>query len=677
MSEAFDGKTLLKITNKINNFKSLIRKTSDNNDEQTIDDLLNIINKNTELTDFIESEPLNKSYIGYKTIILKKIQDSECLKLQTAVNAQTSQASESGNEDGRNVLTNVQITNTNANLHVFQSQAREMFENNHKFITKVGYNESSDNLATFMIITNSSEAPNFKIMGKNFLNNLLQQFVFENNPKLYLTKRFKQDVYKMYIDNDGSACRSFIDKNHIDLDMGLEGLKFAGDMVSELLDCKIKKVRIFCYFEDVNNYIPAVLDEFFTNLQTTLLEINASPYVEQEFEFINIFDGQASNHNLTETVFSEKFTEERKYEVFSNSLCLNLLHKGDNAISTDSDNSKGEYYVTNDIFLKFLEVMEWNVVIGNNVLHDLLNKLELFVDKKEYFSFLESIFVDIIINFFQSSVNSPLNCLSASLIQCHLGDATSLKVETLYEDLVNDITFQKFIEDLVLTGSAENLEFCKQLLTDKNFLFAEFSSKLYKTTPTVNTIFKNMIDLISKVVLIDSINIIRLYSTCLDYVHSQDKLKCIQAISKISSSIDKDSIENILDESHNVSVESSDMLLVFKTFNDKQILQTTVPNYRKNYQNLSYLENDSLGDEPLLLTAYEVLLDYYDHLDIPLKMKEMYTCYKHKMIEKLGEDSYSEDNLVGAFIYVINMMLYSGYYNFDKWTLIKQVINGL
>jgi len=82
MSEAFDGKTLLKITNKINNFKSLIRKTSDNNDEQTIDDLLNIINKNTELTDFIESEPLNKSYIGYKTIILKKIQDSECLKLQ-------------------------------------------------------------------------------------------------------------------------------------------------------------------------------------------------------------------------------------------------------------------------------------------------------------------------------------------------------------------------------------------------------------------------------------------------------------------------------------------------------------------------------------------------------------------------------------------------------------------
>lgn len=70
-------------------------------------------------------------------------------------------------------------------------------------------------------------------------------------------------------------------------------------------------------------------------------------------------------------------------------------------------------------------------------------------------------------------------------------------------------------------------------------------------------------------------------------------------------------------------------------------------------------------------------MDYYEHLDIPLKIKDLYNCYKYKMIERLGDGMFTEEKLAVAFILVINMMLYSGYYNFDKWTLLKQVINGL
>lgn len=677
MIDVFDGKSLMNISEKIDLFKSLLRKSADNGDDQSIEDLLTIINRNSELMNFIESEPVSKSEIAYKTIILKKLQDSECLKLQSAVDVQTAEASNSEVEDERNVLTNVQITNTNANIQVFKSQTRDIFESNRKLITKVDYDEFTDNVVTFMVTTNSSEAPNYKIMGKNLFNNLLQQFVFENNPNLYQTKRFKQDVYKLYIDNDGSKCRLFIDENHIDLDMGLEGLRYIGRMVSELLNCQVKKVRIFCYYEDISNYLSGVLDEFFGNLQTTLTDLSNSPYVEQEFEFINVFDGQASTHNLTEKVLSEKFTEERKYEVFSNSLCLNLLHKGDNSISADNDNSNGEYHVINGIFLKFFEVMEWNITIGEELLSEILSKLNLFVNKNEHFSFLENVFIDIMIFFFQRASSSPKHLIANSIIHSQLGSVKTESSEDLYESLVADSSFRDFVEGLIKTESYGHMTYCKNLLTDKDFMLSEFSTKLYKTTPLINFIFKGLVEFIELATSIDNVNTMELYLKVGKFLGSRDKKLVIDALKKVSMSIDFDGVDTLLDEVFEADLERSDLFIEYKKINDLQVLQPTMPNYRENFKRPSYLKVDNMEDEPLILAAYNVLSDYYDHLDVPLKMKEMYACYKSSMVEKLGENTYSEDSLVGAFIFVINQMLYSGYYDFDKWTLIKQVINGL
>ncbi|CAI8505204.1 unnamed protein product [Hanseniaspora opuntiae] len=674
MDDFLDGETLLKIDKKIKHFKSLIRESSNTHDEQSTEDLLTVLQNNTELSSFITSSHQNATHVAYKTLILKKINDAECLNLQAALN---SQALESIDEDSKSQFSGMHITNTNVNLQIFQSQTRKMFQANHNFINKLDTEEFTDNTATFLIITNSTEAPNFKIMCKNFLNNLLQQFVFEDNPNLYETTRFQQDVYKLYIDNDGTSCRSFIDRNHIDLDMGLEGLKYAGDMVSELLNCKISKVRIFCYFEDINNYIPGVLDEFFTNLQDTLTDIQDSPYVQQEFEFINIFDGQASNHNLTESVFSEKLTEEIKYEVFSNSLCLNLIRKGDNTISTDKENSKGEFHVVNHIFLKLLEVMEWNIVLDANVVRCILEKLEFFIDRKDCFSFLEGISIGIIINFFQKALSCSSNGWPAILTKCHLDIPLHIEPKSLHDDVLNEMSFRELVEKLIETGSTENIEFCKNILTNEDLLMSEFTRTLYKATPKTNKVFKDFIHMIEKSVDLDTVNIIDVYVRVLEYASTKDESKFVQYVKNILENTDQEDLKKKLNESLEISIYSSDLLLPFKTINEEEILEIEYPNYRKHFQNISYLNTETADDEPLILVAYSVLMDYYEHLDIPLKIKDLYNCYKYKMIERLGDGMFTEEKLAVAFILVINMMLYSGYYNFDKWTLLKQVINGL
>lgn len=674
MDRFFDGETLLKIDKKIKHFKSLIRESSNIHDEHSAKDLLNVLQNNTELTGFIESSHQKATHVAYKTVILKKISDAECLNLQAALN---SQASECIDGDSKSQFSGTHITNTNVNLQIFQSQTREMFQANHNFINKLGSEEFTDNTATFLIITNSTEAPNFKIMCKNFLNNLLQQFVFEDNPNLYETTRFQQDVYKLYIDNDGTSCRSFIDRNHIDLDMGLEGLKYIGDMVSELLDCKINKVRIFCYFEDINNYIPGVLDEFFANLQATLTDIQDSPYVQQEYEFINIFDGQASNHNLTESVFSEKLTEEVKYEVFSNSFCLNLIHKGDNTISTDKENSKGEYHVVNHLFLKLLEVMEWNIVLDANIVRRILEKLKFFIDREDCFSFLEGIAIGIIINFFQKAVACSSNGWPVILTKCHLDIPLNIEPKRLHDDLLNEMSFREFVEKLIETGTSENVGFCKNILTNEDILMSEFTRTLYKTTPKTNKVFKDIIHIVENSVDLDTVNLIDLYLKVVEYTSTEDKSNFLQYAKNILKNTNQEYIEKKLYESLNISIHSSDLLLSFKTVDDEEILEIEYPKYRKHFQNISYLNTETTDDEPLILVAYNVLMDYYEHLDIPLKIKELYTCYKYKMIEKLGDGRFTEEKLAVAFILVINMMLYSGYYNFDKWTLLKQVINGL
>lgn len=674
MDDYFDGKTLLQISKRIESFKSLIRESSNTHDEHNTGDLLNVFQNNSELTSFIESCHQKSTHVAYKTIILKKVSDAECLNLQAVLHTQ---ASESIDQELKRQLSTMHINNTNVNLQIFQAQTREIFQANHKFINTRETGEFTDNTATFLLITNSTEAPNFKIMCKNFLNNLLQQFVFENNPNLYETTRFKQDVYKFYIDNDGTSCRSFIDRNHIDLDMGLEGLKYVGDMVSELLDCKINKVRIFCYFEDINNYIPGVLDEFFSNLQATLTDIQNSPYVKQEFEFINIFDGQASNHNLTESVFSEKLTEEIKYEVFSNSLCLNLTHKGDNTISTDKENSKGEFDVVNHIFLSLLETMEWNIVLDAGIVRCILEKLNFFVDRKDSFSFLEAIAVDILLNFYQKALTSPFNSWPAILTKCHLNIPLQIDAKSFHDHLLSEHSFREFIEKLIDTESAANSEFCKNILTNEDLLMSEFTRSLYKSIPKTNKVFKDLIHMVQNLVDLDSVNTIDFYLRVLEYTTTEDESNFVKYVKSILVNTDQGDIENKIFKSLEININSSNLLLFFKTFNEEKILEIEYPNYRKKFQNISYLNTETADDEPLILVAYGVLMDYYEHLDIPLKIKDLYNCYKFKMIEKLGDGLFTEEKLAVAFILVINMMLYTGYYNFDKWTLLKQVINGL
>ncbi|OBA27093.1 hypothetical protein HANVADRAFT_52628 [Hanseniaspora valbyensis NRRL Y-1626] len=644
-----------KFTSTLNAFKRSIRST-DNSDKNN-DEIKEINNKQLEsvlssneiLLDYIQDSSVDYINTSYKNIILEKIKDIHYLQIQSFL------ATGSRNEDVNYSKEKTErvghIDKSDANMYVFKSQSKQLFLQNQQMIRNAykqqpyNSNEQKNDTITFLVNINSLEAPNIKMMSKNFLNNLLQQIVFSDDENLY-----KTDVYKIYAPDDAVKCHQFMNNNQIDLDIGLYGLFFIGKLMKNILNITtLKKLRIICFYNDFKKFIPTVIEEFFVRLNEILLDIHNSDDVEEVVEFINVFDNESDNVSFNFHLVNE------------------------------SEEPNGEFMISNKMFMKFMETLNWNIAFDEKLLQKLIEQLLFDIDKGYWVSYLEDFFTEVLVYHFDGAIHSTNKIVIYSILAI---DSECIYVESKnssIEYVLTDTSFQKHLEMLATQNDLTSINECEYILQHKEILLEKIETDFAKKIPVVNSFFKYLVheDYYSNNNnKINDVNFFELYCNVIQFIKTKDNRNIKRFIRDVYAYDNDELIDDFINKGLEFDLNTSDIFLNFKLIDDLNILQNVNPNYR--YNMLQYDIEDEFKEskkKPYLFIAYKTMLELFHHIDISVKLGDLYYCFKENIKDKIPFDD--DHSIMTLFIYTINQMTHSGFYEITNLHAVKNAFKGL
>lgn len=685
MSESSFEKSLIyqKYLTYLNTFKYSIRSNVTNNDNDLNSKIDRkkfqcVLSNNKELCDYIKDESIDYDLTTYKSVILEKVKDVDYLRIQSFLGDSNMNKNELDLDRNENEQLGT-LNKSSSNSYVFKLQTKNLFLENQEMIESA-YNlksiensGSTPNEITLLVSINSLEAPNVKMMSKNLLNNILQQIVFTNNYSLY-----KSDVYKVFVPDDSVKCHQFMNAYQVDLDIGLDGLFIIGKLLKTMLNAKsLEKLRIICFYNDLKKFIPSVIEEFFVRLNEILLDISSSDSVEEVVEFINVFDNESNDVDFNEEDLSLIFSEKTKRQIFLNYKKFELLNNPESTFNHSSEKSKGKFLISNRIFLKFMDTFDWNIAFDKNIIQLVSDQLEFDVDSGHWITYLEDFFTEVLVHYFNRAIYSKNKFVMYSILKIDIQKQRSFEsAKAISDDTLTDPSFQQFMETLVNKKDINSINECKDLLEHNDKLLEKIEKDFSKRIPRVSSFFKSLInDDLSGNTKINEYNFFKLYLDILDILATNNRGTIRKFLKNVCNINKPELIEQIIDKNLNFALNTSDVFLSYKMIDNVKILQTTNPNYRENL--LKYDIQDLWPDNkenPYLFVAYKGFLELFNHIDKPIKLGDLFYCFKENIKEKLPSD---DDQFVMAlFVYTINQMTHAGLYEISNLHAVKSVFKG-
>lgn len=666
----------------LNSFKYSIRSNVPNNDNSLdgkidIDKFQCLLSNNQELFDYIKDESVDYDLATYKSIILEKVKDVDFLRIHSFL--RDSNMSKNELEFDRNESEQLgTLTKSSCNNYVFKLQTKNLFLENQEMIdsaynlTSIENSSSLSNEITLLVSINSLEAPNVKMMSKNLLNNLLQQIVFTNNYSLY-----KSDIYKVFVPDDSVKCHQFMNAYQVDLDIGLDGLFIIGKLLKTMLNAKsLQKLRIICFYNDLKKFIPTVIEEFFVRLNEIMLDINTSDSVEEVVEFINVFDNESNDVDFNEEDLSLIFSEKTKRQIFLNYKKFGLLNNPENT-STYPKDTKGKFLISNRIFLKFMDTFDWNIAFDKEIIQLVSDQLEFDVDSGYWITYLEDFFTEVLVHYFNRAIHFKNKFVMYCILRIDFQKQQSSEVtKAIADDILADPSFQHFMEGLVNKKDIKNIHECKDLLQNKDKLLDKIEKDFSQRIPQVNSFFRALINVdLSGSANINEYNFFKLYLDALDIIATNNRSTIRKFLKNVCNEDNPDFIERIIDKNLNFDAKTSDVFLSYKMIDNVKLLQTTNPNYRENL--LKYDIEDlwpGYKEHPYLFVAYKGFLELFNHIDKPIKLGDLFYCFKENIKEKLP---FHDDQFVMTlFVYTFNQMTHAGLYEISNLHAFKSAFKG-
>ena len=679
-----------KFTTTLNAFKRSIRSTDNadkNNDEvKEINNkqLESVLSSNEILLDYIKDSSVDYNNTSYKNIILERIKDIHYLQIQSflATGSRNEVENKKVNYSKEKTERVGHIDKSDANMYVFKSQSKQLFLQNQKMIRNAykqqpyNSNEQKNDTITLLVNINSLEAPNIKMMSKNFLNNLLQQIVFSDDENLY-----KSDVYKIYAPDDAVKCHQFMNNNQIDLDIGLYGLFFIGKLLKNILNITtLKKLRIICFYNDFKKFIPTVIEEFFVRLNEILLDIHNSDDVEEVVEFINVFDNESDNVSFSEDDLSLIFSENTKRQIFLNYQKFELFCNSDFHLVNESEEPNGEFMISNKMFMKFMETLNWNIAFDEKILQKLTEQLLFAIDKGYWVSYLEDFFTEVLVYHFDRAIHSTNKFVIYSILAIDTECIYAEFKNSSIENVLTDTSFQKYLEILATQNDLTSINECEYILKHKKILLEKIETDFAKKIPVVNRFFKYLVhedyynnNNNNK---INDINFFKLYCDVIQFIKTKDNNNIKKFIKEVYTYENDELINDFINKGLEFDLDTSDIFLNYKLIDDLNILQNVNPNYR--YNMLQYDIEDEFKEskkKPHLFIAYKTMLELFHHIDISVKLGDLYYCFKENIKDKIPFDD--DHSIMTLFIYTINQMTHSGFYEIANLHAVKNAFKGL
>ncbi|XBW35652.1 hypothetical protein QEN19_001225 [Hanseniaspora menglaensis] len=674
-------------TTRISSFKHSLRTTESKEgvknsfNDIDITNIKSLLEYNETLIAYIEEDSIDYETTAFKNIILEKVNDVDYLQIQSFLaNNERQDATSMKLGESQKKKKQLGIINKNgANTYIFKSQTKKLFlENQHMInsaynIKEHGKNDSDSNIITLLVNISSLESPNVKMMSKNLLNNLLQQIVFSNDSNL-----FESDIYKVYAPDDSVKCHKFMNDNQIDLDVGLSGLFFIGNLIKTMLNAaSLKKLRIICFYNDFKKFIPTVIEEFLVRLDEVLLAIHRANNVEEIVEFINVFDNETGDVELNEEDLALIVSESTKRQIFLNYRKLELLKKNASTAEATSNTFVGEYMLLNKLFVSFMETFDWNITFSKEILKLISLQLELEVDKGQWINYLEDFFTEVFVQYYEKALNSKDKFIIYSILRIDCENIDFGSENKIAERILANASLQKFMKEMTQNNEINKIDECVFLLQNKTALLEKVAFDFSQRIPKINGFFKTLIgeDYKSNS-KINNFNLLNIYANCTQILSGEDVGEIDDFFSAVHGIQKKQLLNNFIDKCLSFEDDVSDVFLNFKIIDDLTTIQLFNPRYRDNMiiENMHF-RGEFSEPQPQLFIAYKVFLKLFQNIHKQVKLSELFYCFKELITEEIECDD--DQFIMAMFLYTLNQMTHSGLYEISNLHAIKTIFTGL